>query len=87
MARNAWGNVSRRLTLSSSVRSSHCVAAVWAALTDRATHETRQAAHPLGPHRVAFVRHGRGADLVRFKWLFDLLAMRQQPQIGTELVG
>ncbi len=35
VARKPCGSVSRRLTLSSSVRSSHWVAAVWAALTVR----------------------------------------------------
>ena len=41
-----------------------------------------QSANPLGAHRIAFVGHGRRADLLGLERFFELLAALQQPQIG-----
>ena len=47
----------------------------------------RERAHALGPHGVALVGHGRGADLRRLERLFDLALVLQQSQVGRGLVG
>ena len=52
MARNACGMTSRRLALSSSVRSSHCVAAVAAALVSRLM--TKRARPQIRSLRIGF---------------------------------
>ncbi len=52
VARNASGSVSRRLALSSSVRSSHCVAAVWAAFG--ASEITKRARALIRSARIGF---------------------------------
>ena len=48
--------------------------------------EAGQAANPLGPHRIAFVRHRGRADLLFLERLFEFLAIGQEPQIGGRLV-
>ena len=52
-----------------------------------ARHEPGQRADAFAAHRVPLVGHGRRADLVLFKGLFDFLAMLQQSQVGGRLVG
>ena len=85
VARNASGRVSRRLALSSRVRSSHWVAAVWAALAWQRDDVPGQAADPLRPHRVPLVGHGAGADLLRLERLEQLALVLQQPEVAGHL--
>ena len=75
------------MALSSRVRSSHWVAAVWPAAGRQRQHEPGQRAHPLGPHRVPLVGHRRRADLLGLERLLDLALVGQQPQVGAEPVG
>src|SRR2546425_360521 len=42
-------------------------------------HEAAQTRHPLGPHRVALVGHGGGADLLALERLQHLAFVLQQP--------
>lgn len=46
----------------------------------------RERADPLGPHGVALVRHRGRPDLRRLERLLDLLQVREQPEVGRELV-
>ena len=55
---------------------------------ERIGHEPpRQAAHPLGAHRVALVGHRRRADLVLVERLGELAHALQQAQVGAHLVA
>ena len=53
----------------------------------QAHHEPAEAAHPLGTHRIAFVGHRRGADLILLEGLFELPRGGRQPEIVARLVG
>ncbi len=46
----------------------------------------RQRTHALRAHRVAFVGHRRRTDLIFLNRLFDFFQVREQAQIGGELV-
>ena len=86
-ARKASGSTSRRLAESSRLRSSHCVAALSGPLSGVGHDPPRQAAHPLGAHRIALVGHRRRADLVLVERLGELADSLQQPQVGAHLVA
>ena len=43
--------------------------------------------NPLGAHRVALIRHRRGADLMLFKGFFHLLKGLENPQVVCEFIG
>jgi hypothetical protein len=45
----------------------------------------RQRVDPFRTHRVALVRHGRGADLLFLERLFDLAQVLQQAHVVGEL--
>ena len=81
---NPCGRTSRRTALSSRVRSSHWVAAVWLGGGGQAHGEPGDRAHPLGSHRVPLVGHGRRADLLGLERLLDLALVGQQPQVRAE---
>lgn len=46
----------------------------------------RKRAHPLASHRVALVRHRRASNLVLLERLLDLLQVREQTDVGADLV-
>ena len=46
----------------------------------------RQTAHPLTPHRVALVSHGRAPDLALFKRLLDFFQVCEQADVRGHLV-
>ena len=87
MAKNAWGMISRRIALSSSVRSSHCVAAVCTAPGLSGHDEAREGADTFATHRVPLVGHGRRPHLAGLEWLVQFLAAGEQPQVRGCLMG